>query len=62
MAKSYKAAGKQLNPSFLAPKWDKPESKRYAIQSPMVDLCLIVVMGESQIQDIVAKVLFFHEY
>lgn len=35
--KSYKAAGKQLNPSFFAPKWDKPERKRCAIPSPGVD-------------------------
>jgi len=51
-----------LNPSFFAPKWDKPERKRCAIPSPGVDFCLIVVMGERQIQDIVAKVLFFREY
>ena len=47
---------------FFAPKRDKPESKRHAIPSPGADFCRIVVMGESQIQDIVAKVLFFREY
>ena len=47
---------------FFAPKRDKPESNRHAIPSPGADFCLIVVMGESQIQDIVAKVLFFREY
>ena len=44
------------------PKRDKPESNRHAIPSPGADFCRIAVMGESQIQDIVAKVLFFREY
>jgi hypothetical protein len=47
---------------FFAPKRDKPESNRHAIPSPGADFCRIAVMGESQIQDIVAKVLFFREY
>jgi hypothetical protein len=62
MAKIIQSSRKTTESFFFAPKRDKPESNRHAIPSPGADFCRIAVMGESQIQDIVAKVLFFREY
>ena len=50
--------GKQLKRSFFAPKWDKQASKRYAIPSPRVDFCLIVVIGKDRTKKLLQKCYF----
>ena len=47
-----------MNPSFFAPKWNKPESKRHAIPSPGVGFGLIVVIGKDRYKILLQKYYF----